>query len=208
MSSVPKHTLNIPIVILAAGASKRMGTIKQLLSWGEHTLLGHAIQTALKTNTKDIYVVLGANYRTIKKEIDKFPVTIIKNDAWELGLGKSIACAVDHILQAESHVEGILICLADQPFVDTDFLNTLIQNFVPNKNKIVATSYKNGFSGVPVIFDKAYASELSKLIDDNGAKSLLRKYTALVDTFKLKLDNIDIDNKEDYDHLYKVNFKN
>ncbi|TGV00643.1 nucleotidyltransferase family protein [Flavivirga rizhaonensis] len=203
-----KHALNIPIVILAAGASKRMGTIKQLLLWGENTLLGHTIQTALKTNTKHIYVVLGANYYTIKKEIEKFPITIIKNDTWELGLGKSIACAVNHILEAESHFEGVLICLADQPFVDADFLNTLIQNFVPNKNKIIATSYKNGFSGVPVIFDKTYTFELSKLIDDNGAKPLLKKYSALVETFKLKLDNIDIDNKEDYDNLYKANFKN
>ncbi|GAA3612280.1 nucleotidyltransferase family protein [Flavivirga amylovorans] len=201
-----KYSLNIPIVILAAGASKRMGTAKQLLSWGDTTLLGHAIQTTLKTCTNDVFVVLGANYQAIKNEISKFPVTIIKNEDWKLGLGKSIAIAAIHILNERPKAEAVLICLADQPFINTEFLNTLIQNFVPNTNQIIATTYKNDVSGVPVIFDKIYLPELSKLDDDKGAKRLLEKYTALVKRCKPKLENIDLDYKEDYENLHRSQF--
>lgn len=201
-----KQTLNIPIVILAAGASKRMGTIKQLLPWGGKTLLEHSIEMALKTNTNGVFVVLGANYATIKSKIDKLPVTIIKNKDWELGLGKSIACAAEHILNLKPEVDGVLICLADQPFIDAEFLNTLIQNMTLDTGQIIATSYKNDISGVPVLFDKVYFSELSKLKKDNGAKILLKKYEPLVKTFKPKSENIDLDYKEDYENLYKDQF--
>ncbi|MDD7887287.1 NTP transferase domain-containing protein [Flavivirga sp. 57AJ16] len=197
-----KHTLHIPIVILAAGASKRMGTAKQLLAWGNHTLIGHAVQTALKT-TEDVYVVLGANYPAIKNEITKFPVTIIQNKNWKLGLGKSIAYAAEHLLDLKTEVDAVLICLADQPFIDSDFLNTLIKNFSPDTDQIIATSYKKGLSGVPVIFDKVYLAELSRLGDDRGAKSLLKKYASLVKAFKPQLENIDLDYREDYERLYK-----
>ncbi|GAA3629252.1 nucleotidyltransferase family protein [Flavivirga jejuensis] len=201
---MPKDSLNIPIVILAAGASKRMGTIKQLLPWREgNTLLEHSIEMALKTNTNQVFVVLGANYATIKSNIDKLPVTIIKNKDWELGLGKSIACAAEYILNLKQEVDAVLICLADQPFIDPEFLNTLIQNVTINTGQIIASSYKNGVSGVPVIFDKVYLSELSKLKHDNGAKILLKKYAPLVKVFKPEFENIDLDYKEDYANLYK-----
>lgn len=203
---VSNRSLNIPIVILAAGASKRMGTVKQLLAWGDSTLLGHTIQTALKTNANNVFVVLGANYTEIKNEIDKFPITIIQNKDWELGLGKSIACAANHILNLKEAADAVLICLADQPFIDTDFLNTLVQNFSPNTNQIIATSYKNDVPGVPVIFDKTYVSELSKLDDDKGAKMLLETYVSFVKTFNPKLENVDLDYKEDYENLYKNQF--
>lgn len=198
-----KHSLHIPIVILAAGASRRMGTVKQLLAWGDNTLLGHTIQIALKTNTNDVFVVLGANYHEIKNKISAFPITVIQNKNWKSGLGKSIACAVDHILNVKPKIDAVLICLADQPFIDSDFLNTLIQNFTPNTNQIIATSYKKDISGVPVIFDKIYVSELSKLGDDKGAKILLEKYASLVKSFKPRLENVDLDYKEDYENLYK-----
>lgn len=201
-----EQSLNIPIVILAAGASKRMGTAKQLLAWGDTTLLGHTIQIALKTNTNDVFVVLGANYHEIKNKISAFPITIIQNKDWELGLGKSIACAVDHLLNLKPKIDAVLICLADQPFIDSDFLTTLTQKFTSNINQIIATSYKKDVSGVPVIFDKVYVPELSKLSDDKGAKVLLKKYASLVKTFKPELENIDLDYKEDYEKLYKDQF--
>ncbi|AUP77685.1 hypothetical protein C1H87_02725 [Flavivirga eckloniae] len=183
-----------------------MGTVKQLLVWGNTTLLGHTIQTALKANTNDVFVVLGAHYTAIKNDINKFPVSIIKNKDWRLGLGKSIACAADHIINLKPEIDAVLICLADQPFIDANYLNTLIDNFSPGENQIIATSYKSGVLGVPVIFDKTYLSELSKLGDDKGAKQIIHAYASFVKTVVPSFQNIDLDSKADYDAFYKRAF--
>jgi len=90
---------NIAVVILAAGASKRMHSPKQLLSWDKNTLIAHAIETALKLEVKEVIVVLGANYQFIEQEIKHYPITILNNKDWALGLGKSLACATIYLLK-------------------------------------------------------------------------------------------------------------
>lgn len=200
--------LNIPVIILAAGASSRMGVTKQLLKWGGDTLLTHTVQIALNLGDNEVIVVLGANYNAINKEIESFPLTVLNNKEWKQGLGKSIACGVDYIMQFNSEVDGVLIVLADQPLINTEYLNKLIQNFSPYKNQIIATSYKKGNCGVPVLFDKIYFKELSKLKDDKGAKYLLNQNESFVKTLVPPIKNVDLDSKEDYNTLYKTNFKN
>ncbi len=60
---------NIPILILAAGESKRMGErVKQLLPWNNTTLLENAFRQATESQVEDVFVVLGANNEFIKKQ--------------------------------------------------------------------------------------------------------------------------------------------
>ena len=66
---------NIPIILLAAGASSRMGQPKQLLPWGEQTLIEHQIHTLLKTGNP-VNVVLGSNSKLVIPVIEKYPVNI------------------------------------------------------------------------------------------------------------------------------------
>ncbi|WP_341215969.1 nucleotidyltransferase family protein [uncultured Wocania sp.] len=199
---------NISVVILAAGASKRMGTPKQLLKWGNTTLLGNAIETALKLSVKEMIVVLGANYNAIKKELGHYPITILNNEDWQKGLGKSLAFGVEYITSSKQKVDGILVTLADQPLINAEFLNKLIDEFNKKEHPIIATSYKNKKYGVPVIFDKIYFEELLALNDDYGAKHLLKKNKSLVKILIPELENLDLDLKADYESLYKEKFNN
>ncbi|WP_034045580.1 nucleotidyltransferase family protein [Wocania ichthyoenteri] len=203
-----KKTSNISIIILAAGASKRMGTPKQLLKWGNSTLLGNTIETALKLSVKEVIVVLGANYNAIKKEIKHYPITILNNEDWQKGLGKSLAFGVEYITSSKQKVDGILVILADQPLINAQFLNKLIDEFNKKEHPIIATSYKNKKYGVPVIFDKIYFEELLTLNDDYGAKHLLKKNKSLVKILIPELENLDLDLKADYESLYKEKFNN
>jgi len=189
---------HIAIIILAAGASKRMGSPKQLLNWGNSSLLGNTIETALKLNAEEVVVVLGANYIAIKKEINHFPVTILNNEKWQIGLGKSLACGVEYLMSSNLKLDGCLITLADQPFIDHKFLKNLISQFSKKKNSIIATSYKDEKYGVPVIFDNFFFDELSALDDDKGAKQILKKYKSDVKALTPQLKNIDIDTIQDY----------
>lgn len=200
-------TSNIAIVILAAGASSRMGSPKQLLNWGDDSLIRHAIHTALELQYTEVIVVLGANYDLIETKIKDLPITILKNEYWNLGLGKSIACAADYVLKSKPKTQGLLITLADQPLIDSSFLNTIIQGFLPRENQIIATSYNDDKKGVPVLFDAIYFKKLSELSHDNGAKELLKAHESLVKTLKPPVKNVDLDSKEDYENLLKANFK-
>ncbi|WP_298552892.1 nucleotidyltransferase family protein [uncultured Algibacter sp.] len=202
MKSIP----NIAIVILAAGASKRMGSPKQLLKWGNDTLLNHAIKTVLEIDAYEVIVVLGANHKLIEAGVKHRSITILNNEDWDLGLGKSIACATEYVLKSKPQVEGILITLADQPLIDSHYLNDIMTHFYQDLNQIIATSYDNN-KGVPVLFGKVYFQELSNLTGDNGAKQLLKTHESCVKTFKPPVKNVDLDSKEDYEKLYRENFK-
>lgn len=199
------HNPKITIIILAAGSSSRFGSPKQLLKWKKSNLLQHAIETARASNATQVILVLGANYELIKENINSEGVEIIKNNSWEKGLGTSISVGVKYVMNNRAEVDGILIMLADQPLIDSEYLDKMIANFNSSSQQIIASSYENKKQGVPVIFDKCYFTELKELNDDEGAKHLIRKHLEHVKTVKLDFQNLDIDTIEDYKKLYKAN---
>lgn len=197
---------NIVALILAAGQSKRFGSPKQLLKWKESNLLEHAINTVSEANVSKKFLVLGANFNQILKEVDTSKVEVIKNNSWERGLGNSIAFGVNHILKSNANVDGILLILADQPLIDTAYLNVLIDTFKSSdKVQIIASSYFNGKKGVPALFDKRYFKELTKLKGDKGAKALIEKYSKNVSLIEGEHKLSDIDTFEEYEQLYNAN---
>ncbi|MFH4965763.1 nucleotidyltransferase family protein [Gaetbulibacter sp. M235] len=191
------------IIILAAGASTRMGSPKQLLKWENSNLLCHAINTALNVGDVEVIVVLGANYKQIQKEIMCLPVTIIKNDNWKEGLGNSIAFSISFIKQSLPKTDHVLVMLADQPLIDSTYLKLLISKYKQDTTKIVCTLYHQEKSGVPVIFNKAYFDELLQLNQDKGAKEVLKKHSKDLKFVDGKDVIVDIDTMEDYKILYK-----
>lgn len=197
---------NIAIVILAAGESSRMQQPKQLLPWGETTLLGHAIETAKTSSAHEVFVVLGANSEMILRQIDRTQINIVLNDNWKKGMGSSISCVVKEFIQNKKHFDGLLFMLCDQPFIDTAYLNTMISTFSDECNDIVATAYENG-SGVPVLYDQRFIPDLEKLDGIVGAKEILLKNTQSTTNLKAKGKEIDLDTYEDYLYYLKQSKK-
>jgi molybdenum cofactor cytidylyltransferase len=197
----------IAVVVLAAGASKRMGKPKQLLQWDNETLISHTIRTALKLKTGHVYVVLGANFQLIEKTINHFPITILNNKNWERGLGASIGVASKYIQRQKPETDALLFVLADQPFITASYLNDIILSFSPNENQIIASAYENQKFGVPALFDSSYFKKLGLLKDDFGAKDVLKANESFVKVLIPPVKNVDLDSKEDYERLYKENFK-
>jgi molybdenum cofactor cytidylyltransferase len=190
------------IVILAAGKSSRIGTPKQLLPWGETTLLGNAIEQALLIPDAEVFVVLGAYRQSIQKEISKYPLSIIVHEHWSHGVGSSIAKAVKEIESLASYTQ-VLITLADQPFIGSVFLNKLLDCYKREAAEIMATTYKD-IAGVPVVFSKKYFDGLKQLKADKGAKSLIHKYKDIVTYCSVSSPFEDVDTLEAYAALKKV----
>ena len=191
----------IAVLILAAGASTRMGAIKQLLPWAKTNLLGHAIEQT-KNITEHVYVVLGANASAIKATLDKEIVTILNPD-WQHGMGTSISKGILEVSNNKL-IENVLIMLSDQPFLDSNYLAELVRCHQNTTHNICATNYK-GKSGVPAIFNKLYFPQLAELNAEYGAKEILRNCVA--DTFVIDSNGkaIDIDTPEAYQQLLNQN---
>ncbi len=187
------------ILILAAGASSRMGSIKQLLPYEQTFILGKVIENSLDTGIEDVYVVLGANSEIINRQLKKYPVTCIQNENYASGLSSSISCGVRTL----SDYDAILICLADQPKIDAVYFESMISMFRKHKKYIITSDYQ-GINGVPAIFPDTIFPQLLKLTGDKGAKQLLNSKLNYTKTLFSSEKLSDIDTPEDY---YKLTTK-
>jgi len=187
----------IAIVILGAGASQRMGKIKQLLPWEKTTLLGSAITQAKSVKNASVFVVLGANASKIQEKIDFDGIEVLTNTNWQNGLGSSLACAVSAIENSSKKYTSLLVMLADQPLVDLVYLNQLLNLFETSEKSIVATQYINRV-GVPAVFSTQYFTDLKSLNADFGAKALLKKYADDVVSISSNGKEKDVDTWEEY----------
>lgn len=193
--------MNIAILILAAGESKRMQSIKQLLPWKNTTLLGNAIEQAMESKGNAVYVVLGANSNKISPTIAHYNVPIIENKNWKNGIGKSIACGVNFLIKNQLKYDAILIMLADQPLINSSYYNLLIDTYSQQEAKIIASETDNK-PGVPAIFDAIYFDNLAQLNEDKGAKEILVASQKEVCILHSNCSLIDVDTSSSYENLY------
>ncbi|MGB3775866.1 MAG: nucleotidyltransferase family protein [Leeuwenhoekiella sp.] len=194
---------NIKILLLAAGQSSRMGKPKQLLAVGDKPLLALALDTAVSARVSGSYCVLGANMDKIKPVVETYPIEIIENKDWKKGLGESIAIGVKTIMQNSPESEGILILLADQPWVDGEYVDAMIDKFEERPDAIIASDYGN-FYGVPALFPSAYFDKLIEVKGDTGAKELLNDPSIPVIGIESSKKLSDIDTPEDFDQFLKT----
>lgn len=189
------------MVILAAGASRRMEKIKQLLPWKNTTLLEHAIQEGLASEIDAVFVVLGANAEQISNSISHLPVQTVINANWERGMGTSIACAMQEIHNYSENFDAVLIALTDQPLLEKIYFNNLINSYLNNNKNIIASQIKNG-AGVPVILSAGYFEALANLDQDFGARKIIANHPEDVILVNPGDKIVDVDTKEAYEALF------
>ena len=194
---------NIAILIMAAGTSSRMQEIKQLLPWGNTTLIGNALKNAQNSDATAIYTILGAYKEEILQATDFGAIEAIYNPDWKMGLGNSIACGTKHLLEQDQAYDCILVMLTDQPFIDHEYLNALIDNFANSGRSIVATKYQNKV-GVPAIFGKVHFEALKALHTDFGARDIIKTHFNDVLSISANGKEVDIDTLEEYERVLKI----
>ena len=191
----------IAIILLAAGASSRMGTIKQLLPWKGSVLINHMLEVACSSIATEVVLILGANAKEIKQVlVPQAGVSIIGNESWANGLGKSLSRGMEYIMEKHAGIAAVLVMLCDQPLIEAGYLNRMITSFHEGKGQIIATAYGD-HKGVPALFSARYFTELQSLGNDFGARELLKKHQDEI--YPLSAGNIllDIDTPQDYERL-------
>jgi molybdenum cofactor cytidylyltransferase len=193
----------IATLILAAGASTRMGRPKQLLPIQGQSLLQRIAQTALAANYQPVVVVLGAHLAQIQPQLQDLPVQIVENPDWSLGMGTSIRCGVQALLNQAPPPEAVIILLCDQPFVSAALLRELRIVYAATQAPIVASAYADTL-GVPALFSAQLLPELAGLAPQAGAKTLLQKYQAQVAQVDFPLGQTDLDTMAAYQAYLKL----
>jgi molybdenum cofactor cytidylyltransferase len=172
--------MNVSIIILAAGASSRMGMPKQLLMIEGKTLIKRVSEMAIDTPCHPIVVVLGANKEPIRKEMEKIPLTIIENPQWENGMSSSIKMGLVGAYMTEKEIDAVIFLTVDMPFVSAELIKEMIQKATENPDsQIVACNYEKQFGtptvGIPVLFKRSLFNDLLELKGDEGAKKIIQK---------------------------------
>lgn len=190
----------VGLVLLAAGASTRMGTPKQLLTYRGRSLVRHAAEAVLVSVCHPTVVVLGANAELVKPELAYLSVQVVENPQWQQGMSSSIGVGLEAIAQINSSLDGVVIALSDQPLISASIIDQLVERYQQTRSAIVACEY-DGTIGVPALFSCALFQELINLQGAAGAKQTLKKYLPLVLTISVPEAAVDIDTPADYTRL-------
>lgn len=186
------------VLLLAAGASKRLGAAKQDLLYQGDTLLRHAVRTAKEIAAAATVVVTGVDYN--KEQLHDLQPDIVVNTQAQEGMGSSVREGVRYICDKYPQVQHILIMLCDQPYVNAAHLRALI-DMQQTKGTAVAASYYAGRKGVPALFQASLFPQLLALQGDTGAKHLIENLGDEVVTVAFPEGAIDIDTKEAYQQI-------
>ena len=187
------------IILLAAGASSRLGSPKQLLEYHGKTLLQHSLDVAIDSGNQPVVVVLGSGAADIKKKLDARTANIVVNMKWQEGMASSLRFGVQSLLTIDPSMEALILMVCDQPFVSTSLLENLVRAHTETGKPIVSCSYGNTF-GPPALFNNSLFDELLQLKGDTGARSVIKKHVAEVEVVSFPEGNLDIDTDNDY-HL-------
>ncbi|MBV9345575.1 MAG: nucleotidyltransferase family protein [Gammaproteobacteria bacterium] len=191
----PPRTRAPPLfsIVLAAGASSRFGSPKQLLRVAGRPLLHTMVTRAAEVTGAALIVVLGSGAEELAPLLKHSPGSLVINQEWREGLASSIRAGIARL---PATCAGALLVLADQAAVTADDLLRLAGTWRRQPQYIAAASYA-GTTGVPAIFPRTLFRELGELRGDIGARTLLRRNAARVVRVSMPSAALDVDTPED-----------
>jgi len=194
-ATVPDSSGAVALLLLAAGASSRMGRPKQLLPYRGRTLLRNAAETAVATGCTPIILITGALHQELAEEVRDLPIQVVHNPDWASGMASSIRTGLGAVPPAPP--TAVLIMLTDQPLVTPALLRQLVAQQQQTHAPIVAAAYGDTL-GVPAIFDHYLLPELQQLQGAQGANRLIADRGAAVGRVAFPAGLLDIDTPEQY----------
>jgi molybdenum cofactor cytidylyltransferase len=189
----PRADERVAGLVLAAGGSKRLGQPKQLLPYGDATLLDHALGTARACDFDQLICVLGGGADQVRAAVDLSGAEVVVNDHFGTGCSSSIAAA---LVAVDARVDVLVLLLADQPGVTSATVAALLAG--RGDAVLAACRYDDG-RGHPLAFARRTFEDLGTLHGDKAVWKLLeRRASEVVDVPVAGPIPLDVDTWEDY----------
>ena len=188
-------------IILAAGSSRRMGTQKLLLPFGQRTIIETVVDNILSSKIDNVMVVLGPDQEKIRDLLAQKPVKFCLNNKHNEGMLSSVICGFRAL---PDNAETALIYLGDQPKITPMVSNAILSAYNEELYGIVIPIYDHR-RGHPLLVDMKYRRDVEKLDLEHGLRTLRHKFPN--DVLEVEVDEpgilVDIDTREDYSNATK-----
>jgi molybdenum cofactor cytidylyltransferase len=181
------------VLVLAAGASTRLGQPKQLVKLAGRPALHIVVANAVAVAGHAVTVVVGAHSRELTHLLAHSPASVIVNRHWEEGMASSLRFGVASLPPG---CEAALVLLGDQVAVTADDLKRLVSAWKGEESMVAASVYDQHL-GVPAIFPRVCFSELAELRGDQGARKVLERNSYRLVRVPMSNAAVDLDTPED-----------
>jgi len=183
-------------LVLAAGGSRRLGTPKQLLPYGERTLLDTVLDVARACPFDELVVALGGGAGDVRARVDLSAARVVVNEAYGSGCSSSIAAALPRL---DPRTDVLVLMLGDQPGVRPQTVRALLDG--RGDAPLAACRYEDG-RGHPLAFSRAMFGALGALHGDKAVWRLMDERAGeVVDVPVPGPIPADVDTWEDYEAL-------
>jgi molybdenum cofactor cytidylyltransferase len=183
----------ISAVVLAAGASTRMGTHKLLLPLGGEPLVRRVVRQVADAGFDDVLIVLGHEHEKVRAALEGLAVRHAVNPEYETGMGSSFRAAVEALPDSTA----AMFALADQPLLTANDYRRLLEAWRAHPQGIVSVRYGD-VTAPPHLFSREYFPELARL--EHGARPVLQRHAAATAILRFSPDLLlDVDTPADYE---------
>ncbi len=192
-------TGKVAAVVLAGGASKRMGRANKLLAKFKGAALVHrAVESALRSDAAEVIVVTGHEADLVRQALSGLDVRFIHNPAYPEGLSTSLRAGIGVVSRT---LAGAVVLLGDMPRLKAATVNALIERFSADDDAMICQPAYEGRPGNPILWPREFFSDILDIWGDTGARQLLERYAARVSLVEVDDPGIhfDIDEPGDFD---------
>jgi molybdenum cofactor cytidylyltransferase len=192
----PMAPPKIGAVVLAAGASSRMGGNKLLTELDDKPMVRRIVEAVLGSKTSPVIVVTGNKADAVRNALAECPISFINNPDFSIGLSGSLKLGLKAL---PVDCDGAVVVLGDMPAVTPALIDNLVGAFAPAEGRAICVATHGGKRGNPVLFARRFFEKIESIEGDVGARGLIGAYPELVCHVEADSDAplIDIDTPED-----------
>ncbi len=187
----PPEKMKIAALVLAAGQSRRMGSENKLLKhFDGEPLVARTVREISRAKVEQVVVVTGHQGAEIEAALAGIDVRLVHAEDYASGLSASLRAGLDALPDG---IDGIVICLADMPFLTAQHIDRLIAAFDPVEGREICVPTRNGKRGNPVVWSMRFASEMKAIRGDTGARHLIGENEDVVVEIAMDDDGVLVD---------------